>query len=275
MRAIAAGRILALFLLPCSLAQLHVIGAGFGRTGTDSLREALEILGYPTYHMKEVINKNLKYHVMLWIDNFRNGRPMSEIADDLYTKPRYSAAIDFPTCAVWKELAAIYPNAKIILTERESPEVWWESASQTILVPGIFFQFLNKVSPFFIKHAEMSSYMFMVLFRFNEPRMVTLNDRDAAIQSYKRNSEEARTFDPERILIFNVRQGWEPLCNFLGKEIPSTPFPHINTRAEFQMFVATISIALVLLPVLFLTMLFYLVRRYLAKQKKKVDKKDN
>jgi hypothetical protein len=216
MRAII-GCILALFLLPCSLAQLRVIGAGFGREGTDSLREALEILDYHTYHMKEIINNNLDDHVMLWIDNFRDGRPMSEIVDDLCTKPGYSAAVDFPTCGVWKELAAIYPNAKIILTERESPEVWWESASQTILAPALLFQFLNKVSPFFRNHSEMGRYMFMEMFRFNEPPMVTLGDKDAAIQSYMRNSEEARTFDPERTLILDVLQGWEPLCNFSVK----------------------------------------------------------
>jgi hypothetical protein len=274
MRAIV-GCILALFLLPCSLAQLDVIGAGFGRTGTDSLREALEILDYHTHHMKEIIDKNLDDHLMLWLDHFKDGRPMSEIVDDLYTKPGYSAAVDFPTAAVWKKLAAIYPNAKIILTERESPEVWWESASQTILVPGRIFRFLNKVSPFFRKLAEMTNYLFMGTFRFNEPRGVTLGDKDAAIQSYMRNSEEARTFDPERTLIFDVRQGWEPLCNFLGKEIPSQPFPHANTRADFQKLIATISIAIVLPPVLLLIAFVYLVRRYLgAKQKKIVGKKD-
>jgi hypothetical protein len=273
MRAIA-GCILALFLLPCSLAQLQVIGAGFGRTGTDSLREALEILDYPTYHMKEIVLKSLDDHVMLWLDTFRDGRPLSEIVDDVYAKPGYSAAVDFPTVAVWKELAAIYPNAKIILTERESPEVWWESASQTIFAPSLVFRILTTFSPFFKNHLQMCTHMFSGVFRFNEPRMVTLGDKDAAIQSYMRNSEEARTFDPERTLIFDVRQGWEPLCNFLGKDIPSTPFPHSNTRADFHKIVATITISLFLPPVLLLITSIYLIRRYLTKQKKTVDKKD-
>jgi hypothetical protein len=273
MRAIA-GCILALFLLPCSLAQLQVIGAGFGRTGTDSLREALEILDYPTYHMKEIVLKSLDDHVMLWLDTFRDGRPLSEIVDDVYAKPGYSAAVDFPTVAVWKELAAIYPNAKIILTERESPEVWWESASQTILVPSLPFRILNKLSPFFKNHSQMCTHMFSGVFRFNEPRMVSLGDKDAAIQSYMRNSEEARTFDPERTLIFDVRQGWEPLCNFLGKDIPSTPFPHSNTRADFHKLIATIAISLFFPPVLLLITFIYLIRGYLTKQKKTVDKKD-
>jgi hypothetical protein len=271
MRAIV-GCILALFLLPCSLAQLHVIGAGFGRTGTDSLREALEILDYHTYHMKEIVLKNLDDHVMLWLDNFRDGRPLSEIVDDVYTKPGYSAAVDFPTVAVWKELAAIYPNAKIILTERESPEVWWESASQTIFYPGFFVRLL-KIFPFFKNHGEMCNHMWKRVFRFNEPRALTLGDEDAAIQSYMRNSEEARTFYPERTLMFDVRQGWEPLCNFLGKDIPSTPFPHSNTRADFQKIVATVTISLVLPPLLLLITFIYFIRRYFTK-KKTVDKKD-
>ena len=269
------GCILPLFLLPFTLAQLHVIGAGFGRTGTDSLRQALEMLGYHTYHMTEVVYNNLDDHVMLWRDHFRHGRPMSEIVDDLYATPGYSAAVDFPTAAVWKELASIYPNAKIVLTERESPEVWWESASQTILIPGGLFRLLNKVSPFFRNLNEMCRYMFMGTFRFKEPRGVTLGDKDAAIQAYMRNSEEARTFDPERTLIFDVRQGWEPLCNFLGKDIPSTPFPHSNTRADFHKSVAMVSIAVGLPPVLLLITLVYFVRRYLSKQKKTVGKKDD
>jgi hypothetical protein len=122
----------------------------------------------------------------------------------------------------------------------------------------------------------MSHYLSMGTFRFNEPRGVTLGDKDAAIQSYMRNSQEARTFDPERTLIFDFRQGWKPLCSFLEKEIPSTPFPHSNTRADFKKLMATLSIALVLPPVLLLIAFVYLVRRYLAKQKKKevVDKKD-
>jgi hypothetical protein len=275
MRAIV-GCILALFLLPCSLAQLHVIGAGFGRTGTDSLREALEILDYPTYHMKEIALKNLDDHVRLWLDNFRDGRPLSEIVDDVYTKPGYSAAVDFPTVAVWKELASIYPNAKIILTERESPEVWWESASQTFLVPGFFIRILKKISPFFKNLDQMCNHMFMGVFRFSEPRVLTMGDKDAAIQSYMRNSEEARTFDPERTLLFDVRQGWKPLCDFLGKDIPSTPFPHNNTRADFHKIVATVAISLVLPPLLLLITFIYLIRRYLtSKQKKTVDKKDD
>jgi hypothetical protein len=192
----------------------------------------------------------------------------------LYTTPGYSAAVDFPTAAVWKELASIYVNAKIVLTERESPEVWWESASQTILVPGGVFRFLHKVSPLFKNLNEMCQYMFMGMFGFNELRETTLGDKDAAIQSYTRNSEEARAFDPGRTLIFDVRQGWEPLCTFLGKDIPSTPFPYRNTRADFQKLIATISIALVLPSVLFLIMIVYIVRRYLVKQKKTVDKKD-
>jgi hypothetical protein len=92
---------------------------------------------------------------------------------------------------------------------------------------------------------------------------MTLGDKDAAIQSYMRNSREARTFDPERTLIFDVRQGWEPLCNFLGKDI-STPFPRSNTRADFQKLMATLAIALLLPPVLLLITFVYLVRRYFA-----------
>jgi hypothetical protein len=268
------GCILALLLLPCSLAQLQVIGAGFGRSGTDSLREALEILDYPTYHMKEIVLKYLDDHVMLWLDNFRDGRPLSEIVDDVYIKSGYSAAVDFPTVAVWKELAAIYPNAKIILTERESPEVWWESASQTIFAPNFIFGILIYFSPFFQNHLQMCNHMFMGVFRFDEPRVLTMGDKDAAIQSYMRNSEEARAFDPERTLIFDVRQGWEPLCNFLGTDIPNTPFPHSNTRADFHKVVATVTISLVLPPLLLLITFIHLIRRYLTKQKQTVDKKD-
>lgn len=212
---------------------LEIVGAGFGRTGTDSLREALEILGYRTYHMRVIIENRLDNHTHLWKSYFQGETPVGDIVDELYKKNGFTAAVDFPTAGAWKDLAMFYPEAKIILTERSSPEKWWESASETILVPKLPFRIAFNISPFFGNVRTMIIALWNRVFQL--PRTLTHKDGDVAIAAYKKNSKEAREFeDGRRTLAFNVMEGWEPLCSFLGKEIPSVPFPHSNTRQEFH-----------------------------------------
>jgi hypothetical protein len=255
-------------LLPAAVAQLQVIGAGFGRTGTDSMRIALEILGYPCYHMKVIVQGSKSEDVAHWTQFFNGEKAISDFADDVYVKHGYTAAVDFPTSAAWKELAAVYPNAKIILTERSSPEVWWKSGAETILIPNPVFGILNKVSPFFKKFSVMGNNMYMRVMESDAPRKVTLDDKDAFIDAYKRNSREAREFeDQERMLIFDVRQGWEPLCTFLGKEVPNVPFPHANSKADFDKFMVKICLALIVPPSLLILCVIYLVKKFRNKGK--------
>jgi hypothetical protein len=257
-------------LLPAVVAQLQVIGAGFSRTGTDTMRIALEILGYPCYHMKVIIEGGKLEDMALWAQYFKGEKAVLDVTDNVYDKHGYTAAVDYPTAGAWKELAAVYPNAKIVLTERSSPEVWWKSAAETVLIPNRVFSLLYKISPFFKKVRVMIDNIFMPIIGvdLDEPRMITLDDKDAFIDAYKRNSREAREFeDQERMLIFDVRQGWEPLCAFLGKDIPDVPFPHANSKADFDKLIVQLVLALVVPPSLLILGVVYLAKKFRNKGK--------
>ena len=274
------GLVFFLFLLAALLAflptdALQVIGAGFGRTGTDSLREALEQLGYPCYHMKVIIDNNTPQDFALWTSFFRGERQVSELVDELFDVRGYTAAVDFPASGAWKELAKLYPDAKIILTERASPEVWWESAKDTVLGTNIVRRLLFRISPFFRQLDKMVAAMsvHIGIGTIEEPRRPRWDDREKVIKAYIRNSEEARTLYPNRTLIFDVRQGWEPLCQFLGKDVPEMPFPHLNTRAEFHKMNRGL-FAVIVVPPLLILMAFIAFIKLRSSKSKAVAKND-
>ena len=104
-------------------ATLEVIGTGYGRTGTDSLREALNELGYKTYHMKEIMHGKLLSDVHDWITLAENNCSDEQALKDLFERGGWTATVDFPSSMCWETLIQVYPNAKVIHTERE-PEEW-------------------------------------------------------------------------------------------------------------------------------------------------------
>lgn len=194
---------------------LKVVGSGLGRTGTASLKQALETLGFkPCHHMIEVF-MHIETQPKLWADAL-NGKPDW---DAIYEG--YEAAVDYPTGAVWRELAVKYPEAKILHSTRD-PEEWFESTQATIFAPGG----ATDSPPPPIKP------MFDALMR----RIgVDRHDKDAMIAYFHRNEEDVRREIPkERLLVYNAAEGWEPLCKFLGVPIPATEFPRVNTREEFR-----------------------------------------
>ena len=208
---------------------VRVIGAGIGRTGTTSLKIALEQLGFDRcYHMDEVAKNPA--HVNMWIDA-AEGRPVNWAA--LFDG--YQSAVDLPTYAFYAELMEQYPDSKVILTLRE-PEDWYESASQTIfrLPPPYVMPLLNRMSVF--------SSRLKTLTRI-EPvaRKVGIgyffkNDlsKNNAISVFNHHNESVKqVVPPQRLLIYDVKQGWEPLCGFLNVPIPDVSFPHKNVREDF------------------------------------------
>lgn len=234
MRFLLSCTFLATFFFAASSASLEVIGAGYGRTGTSSLREALNLLGYKTYHMQHVMKQG---HVQDWTAVLNGKQALSEVVDTLLVQAGYTATVDFPSMAYWQELADLYPHAKIILTERSSPEEWWQSASQTILVPNPVSRFLFALSPFWRSFGELLQLLWYKTFDLDRPRHMTREDRDLALQAYLQNSAAARAMNESSsrvVLVYQVSQGWEPLCQFLGKPIPDVPFPNLNSRTEFQ-----------------------------------------
>lgn len=203
---------------------LDVIGAGLGRTGTLSLKLALERVGFgPCYHMKEVF-EHLDDHVPLW-DQAARG----EYVDWDALFQGYRSAVDFPVASFYRELADCYPKAKVVLTVRD-PERWFQSFSDTIM------HRLTQPLP-----DNLAAWGAMTRKTILE-RVFKGNalDKAHAIERHRQHNDEVeRTIAPERLLVYEVSQGWKPLCEFLGCRIPDEPFPRVNTTDEFQERIAT------------------------------------
>ena len=191
---------------------LKVIGAGFGRTGTDSMREALNILGLgPCHHMFEVISNDEQKR--LW-RAFVQGASLGW--DQLFAG--YASCVDWPSAHYWRELADAFPEAKVVLTYRSAAS-WWESFEKTLL-PVM----RMSTDPASLGLALVRDQVFG-----GRPE-----DRDHAIGLYERNVDAVKaTIAPGRLLVHNMGDGWEPLCAFLGKAVPKTPYPSLNSGADF------------------------------------------
>lgn len=211
---------------------LKIIGAGFGRTGTSSLYSALNQLGYPCYHMVEVLeNPANKTHLDFWV-KVANDPPGTQ-QDWEAVFAGYTATVDNPTSCVWRELMVAYPEAKVILTTHPGgPEAWYRSTVNTVYFTETMWQFrlLAKLVPFFRKMGEMAGKLI-----WRRSHKNTMPDRDAAIALYQQHIQDViDEVSPDRLLVFSVDQGWQPLCDFLGESVPETPFPNVNDSAEYQ-----------------------------------------
>lgn len=194
--------------------SLDVIGAGMGRTGTYSLKLALEHLGFgPCHHMADV-NANLEQKE-LWRAAGQGQLPNWDLA-----YAGYRSAVDWPTAHFWREVSDHYPDAKVVLTVRD-PEAWYDSVAQTI---GLMMDPASN-DPQSFGAAVVGNGVFGGRF----------NDRHHAIAVYEEHNATVRaTLPPERLLTYQVSEGWGPLCAFLGVQLPSEPFPRTNSTAEFR-----------------------------------------
>ena len=228
---------------------MEIIGAGFGRTGTMSLQAALEALGYaPCYHMLEVFKH--PGHIRQW-QAAAEGRPV----DWQSFLGKYRAGVDYPLSGFYRDLMAVYPDAKVILTVRD-PDRWYESTRETIYRgTAIPHWFLQLVPPFRGMREMVDAAIWDRLFdgRFEE--------REHAIRVFEDHiAEVRRVVPPDKLLVFEVRDGWQPLCDFLGVPVPDKPFPHINDRKMTQrMYLASqvlailVALSVVALAVWFVT----------------------
>lgn len=194
---------------------LAVIGAGFGRTGTESMKIALETLGLgPCHHMKEVLSNPGQLEI--WRAIARGEKPDWDLAF-----AGYRSSVDWPSTFFWRELSRFYPQAKVILTVRSS-ESWYKSISSTI------FEVLDaSTDPDSIGLTLIAKRVFHGRCR----------DRDHAIAVYEKNNSDVQAeFGPDRLLTYQLGDGWEPLCKFLDRPVPAEPFPRSNSASDFAAF---------------------------------------
>jgi hypothetical protein len=198
---------------------LKIIGAGLGRTGTMSLKLALEKLGLgPCFHMAELFADPSR--VPGWLAA-ADGHPDWEAVFN-----GFPATTDYPACSFWRELAAACPQAKVILTVRD-PDKWFESTQETI--------FSEPMSER-IRNSPMKSFFEKTVWKAFGDK---IHDRAFMTAEFKRHNAEVQNALPkQRVLVYEVKQGWEPLCKFLGVPVPSTPFPHVNSREEMKAMMA-------------------------------------
>ena len=191
---------------------LSVIGAGFGRTGTESMKLALEALGKgPCHHMKEVLASSEQ--IALWRSAAQGDLPEWEEAF-----AGYNSAVDWPTAYFWRELSEYYPDAKVLLTVRRA-DSWYESMTNTI-----FKTLKASTDPASIGLKLIGEGVFGG----------RLDDRAHAIAVYEKNIADVQAaFTQERLLTYHLSEGWEPLCQFLGEPVPNIPFPRSNPREQF------------------------------------------
>ena len=193
---------------------LSVIGAGFSRTATFSLKFALEHLGFgPCHHFSEIFAGGAR-SVSQWLEVIA-GRPDWDAVFD-----GFHATVDTPACNYWRELAAYYPAAKVILTERD-PDSWFDSASETIYSDRLQGSLTGSPMGALMKGA--------ILDVSGGPN----TDRAFMTAWFtRRNQEVIDALPPERLLVFSPRDGWAPLCAFLGVPVPQCGFPRVNRRDE-------------------------------------------
>ncbi len=208
---------------------IEVIGAGFGRTGTMSLKVALEELGFgPCYHMIELFGH--PEHVELW-EAASQRKPVDW--GELFSG--YRATTDWPACSFYKELMERYPDAKVILTVRD-PDRWYESTYNTIygmrrMISSPIFRLAAPFRPGLSRAAKMNDQLI-----WEETFGGSLEDRQRAIEVFERHNQEVRRHvPPDKLLVYEVKEGWQPLCKFLGVEVPKDkPFPHLNDTDTFR-----------------------------------------
>ncbi|QMU57700.1 MAG: sulfotransferase family protein [Boseongicola sp.] len=192
---------------------LSVLGLGFGRTGTESLKKALEILGCgPCYHMFEVLPHQNR--VDEWVSLVQGKTP-----DWDKTFAGYHASVDWPGAFFWRELAEHYGDAKFILTTRE-PERWYDSMAKTIL------PLLRETA---VDPNSLANQMFI-----SRTFGGDIDDRDNVIETFLRHNAAVKAAIPsDQLLELEVGAGWDPLCAFLGIDVPDVPYPWGNRADEF------------------------------------------
>jgi hypothetical protein len=201
---------------------IKVIGAGYGRNGTLSLKQALEKLGFDKcYHMMELDQS--KDEDLAWL-KLNRGEPVD--FEKLFEG--YQASVDWPSCNFWREQMAAYPDAKVILSERD-PEAWYASIMKTIYPMSVSMREHAGEDPLWQRRSEM--VFELIWYGLFDGR---LDDKDHVIGVYLAHNQQVKDEVPAgKLLVFESSLGWEPLCEFLDVPVPDEPYPRTNSSEDF------------------------------------------
>lgn len=242
---------------------LKVVAVGYGRTGTYSLTLALEELGFPTLHTQHLYEH--QDIINMWTNDIF--LPSIEAKKTLMGKPdlqlianKFQATADLPMALYFEQVMEEYPDCKFVLTERENSEIWfrsWDTLTKSITEP-------TNLGGFVFSNVRQYSYYLRWLFSnvnkdesyLTTPFPLPHQKKQAAIESYEEHNRKVREKIPaERLLKYNVKEGWAPLCDFLEiANCPQSPFPKTNSARSVQ--VQAIS-AFIAPLICFLFVLFY------------------
>lgn len=196
---------------------MDLIGVGFGRTGTLSTKLAVERLGLgPCMHMVELFQDPERAALF---------RAAAEGEDAALEKALagFRSTVDWPGTFFWRDLVDRHPEAKVLLTVRD-PQAWYDSVEKTIL---------RAMAGARERGGEIMAMAAATV--WDGTFGGRLGDRDHAVKIFQDHIDCVReTVPAERLLVFQVTEGWEPLCEFLGVPVPAEPFPRTNDAAEFQ-----------------------------------------
>jgi hypothetical protein len=255
--------------------DLQIIGSGFGRTGTTSTKVALEQLNFgPVHHMGEVFARGASEHKK-WenIGKEKDEKKRKALLKDALRS--FKSNLDFPSCQYWKELSEMYPNAKVLLTVRDSPEQWIASAYNSIFAPAEFDQ-AKSVGDFLTRGPILGPGLWLFMNVNPLGRVFRGHFASGYWKLYRKDPKEfakvysdwvaevKRTIPSDRLLVFNVKEGWDPLVKFLGVERPSTPFPKVNEGENtefFMLMLALLGWGTIIVPVLIVMGIIWKLRR--------------
>ena len=197
---------------------MKVICAGLAKTGTTSLAKALQVLGYNVYDYQE----HFDFHRQEWLDSFETDRlpNFKKIYEGV------DAITDVPPAFWFEEISAVFPDAKIILTVRDSEDAWLKSWKENLQLSRMPFhvRILMIIVPWMRKLKHFMATSRLAIYGSCNPEATALYR-----VKYRQHNERVQAVIPaEKLLVFNVKQGWKPLCEFLGCDVPSIPFPRAN-----------------------------------------------
>jgi hypothetical protein len=209
---------------------LKVIGAGFGRTGTLSLKFALEKLGFDKcYHMMEI--PLVPEHIPLW-----RAAAAGQSVDWESLFEGYQAAVDWPSCNFWRQQLQVFPEAKVILTRRD-PEQWYSSVMHTIWLSSEQgrMDLADAEMTELVEHEGRDRIKMVYEVIWDGVFGLRMEDKKHVMQCFERHNQSVINSVPaEQLLVIEPGDGWSPLCEFLEVEVPDAEYPRINSKGDFQ-----------------------------------------